>query len=287
MKLASVIYLSNQEIIGYPVEYVADRLAAYVDELWLLGGDPWSYQWLTERFGDKCPGRVHAIDHTITTVGDIPNMMMKALAFVRARSEAEFILISQADEVMTAKVATLVREWMAPEHLTQARHCYCQIGFMYQYSATGWGNSIVGRDFAGEFRGDGLGFDAGGHDIGFLGDGKSCYLEIGSLTPEFYFRHQSSHVKTWREYGLMGPRLAAYPGAIAKDPLLAPWLQTPVDRDEFLRLSLMDLRKRIFGRPLVPVESVDARYTPIIEALDLRADCDYVHGMVRKFGFDK
>jgi hypothetical protein len=189
-----------------PVEYVADRLAAYVDELWLLGGDPWSYQWLTERFGEKCPGRVHAIDHTITTVGDIPNMMMKALAFVRARSDADFILISQADEVMTAEVATLVREWMTPEHLTQARHCYCQIGFLYQYSATGWGNSIVGRDFAGEFRGDGLGFDAGGHDIGFLGDGKNCYLEIGSLTPEFYFRHQSSHVKTWREYGLMGPR---------------------------------------------------------------------------------
>lgn len=288
MRLASVIYLANQQTIGYPVEYVARSLLAFADELWLLAGDDWSYRWLLDRYahggGNQFVGR---IEHPIATVGDIPAMMTRALSFVRGASSADFILLSQADEVATPEVAAAIGDWMTPAHRADARHCYCRIGFLYQHSATGWGNTICGRDFAGEFRGDGIGFDADGHHIDFLGDGLACYLEIGSLSPEMYFRHQSQHVKTWREYGLMGPRLAAYPGALERDPALAPWLKTPVSRDEFLRLSLLDARNRIFNGPLVPVESVDARFTKVIDDLGLRDDCTYVCETVRRLSLDR
>lgn len=287
MKLVAAIYLSNQDIIGYPVDYVAATLD-FVDEIHLFGGDQANTDWLAalkERHPLGAKMFVDCIDQKVETVGDIPAMMTKSVA--RLKGRADFVLVTQADTCATPESVQVVRSYMTDQNRVMAAHLYCRIGFLYQHSGTGWGHTIVGGEFAGRFDGDGFGFDAEGHHIGRVGDGWNCCLEIGSLSPELYFRHQSSHVKTWREYGLMGPRLAAYPGAIARDPLLAPWLQTRVDRDEFLRLSLMDGRNRIVNTPLVPIESVDARFTKVIEDMGLRDDCTYVCGLVKKHRFDK
>lgn len=289
MKLAAALYLSNQATIGYPVGYVLETLG-FADEIFLLGGDDDSFHSLAVLSAQRPLGEVDGvelIDIVVKTPGDIPRMMMASVDYVRAHSDADFILLVQADTCATDDSAQLVREAMTEANLAKAYHTYCRIGFLYQDSATGWGHSLVGRNFRGRFDGDGDGYDEGGHKIGFLGGWRDgglspdeqlerghllgC-LEIGSLSPDLYFRHQSQHVQTWNETWLMGERLAAMRRG---------------DREEFIKLSLTDARDRIVRRPLRPIEGRDPRFTKVIDDLGLRQDCEDVCRLVQKFGFDQ
>lgn len=286
MKLAAALYLSNQATIGYPVSYVLGTLG-FVDELFLLGGDAPSMAELSANMTAHPSTQVDSVDIAVKTPGDIPRMMMASVDYVRAHSDADFILLVQADTCATDDSAQFIRDAMTEGNLAKAYHTYCRIGFLYQDSSTGWGHSLVGRNFRGRFDGDGEGFDEDGNKIHFLGGWREVglspdeqlerghllgCLEIGSLSPDLYFRHQSQHVQTWNEDWLMGERL----GAMRRG-----------DRDEFLKLSLADARNRIFRRPLRPIEERDARFTKVINDLGLRADCEEVCLLVQRWGFDQ
>lgn len=294
MKIAAALYLSNQQVIGYPIEHVLRSLECPggPDVVYLFGGDDENVAALRHftlsprTFPTHVDRLDPANDVHITTPGDIPRMM--GMCVDRLRDEADFVLLTQADTLATPESMRVVREFCVEANRKRAAHTYCRIAFLYQDSSTGWGHTIVGNDFRGEFIGDGEANDDGGHRIGFIGGWPEAgrpgttttsvprildgCLEIGSLSPELYYRHQSQHVRTWNENWLMGDRLAAYRAG---------------HRDEFLRLSLHDARHRIIGRPLEPIEQHDPRFTAVIDAMGLRHDCEHVCALIKRYGFDR
>lgn len=274
MKLAAVMYLSNQDEIGYPIAQVIPTLAL-ADEVHLLAGDDMAdihFDLLDASLEEQW--KRHRIDHKIMSVGGIPSFMERAFQHVRDNSDADFIAICQADTMLTPESIACSRAWMKPENIGKGAHTYVRIGFLYQNSGTGWGHTLVGRDFKGSFFGDGSGKQEDGSHMDFIGDIGTTSLEIGSLGVDLYYRHQKHHFQPhmWNENWLMGDRLRAMDKG---------------DRRKFIELSLQDLRRRIVNQPLVSIESVDSRFTAVIDSMGLRAECDEVHALVRELGYDR
>jgi len=257
------MYLDWQDVIQYPIEYVM-RSIAFAEHLHLFASDAANLQALSvaaHRVG-KVVTLHSELGFHIASPGDIPRMMNHAVA--ATRDDCDFLVLVQADTLATPESCRAV-EWFAQKaNLARALHLNCEIGMMHHYSGGGWGHSIVGHDWGGRFEGDGIGKNADDshvanlceenrHDFGYLG--LVC-LEIGSLGVDYYYRHIRQHVQTWNEDWLLGARVRTYGSG---------------HRDDFIRMSLLDLRKRIHNtRPLTDVTVLAPRYNQVLDDLGLR-----------------
>lgn len=266
MRIDAAMYLDHNEVIGYPVEYVM-RSLVFADRVHLFASDDTNLRALVlaaEGVG------VRFVTHPvlgfhIKTPGDISRMMNHAVT-VAKNDTWDFLVLAQADTLATSESCKAV-EWFAkPANLARALHLDCEIGMLHHYSGGGWGHTIVGHTWEGHFHGDGSGKEASGadiprlhlenrHDFGYLG---LVNLEIGSLGVDYYYRHIRQHVQTWNEDWLLGARVRTYDAG---------------QRDEFIKMSLRDLRTRIHKtRPLTDVTVLAPRYNQVLDDLGLRAE---------------
>lgn len=282
MKIAAVMYLDNQDVVGYPIKEVMESLKSF-DDLRLFPADQANARAFEDTVTQFYRTRATLHDPTgikITTPEGISQSMQNAFEKTRdSNSAPDFIVLVQADTLATDASLAAMKWFCTPENLDKAIHLNTQIALLHHYSGGGWGHTIVGRDWKGSFVEDGKGKDSTGfistlcetnRTIGYAG---LVNLEIGSMSVEHYYRHSVSNEKIWREPGTYRQRLEAYQRG---------------DKDEFIRITLRDLRRRIHNtEPLTPankidfvamqdgIRVVDTRYDQVIDMMGLRAEAEH------------
>lgn len=225
-RAAVSIYVDHQEVIQYPVGYVASQLH-WADEVWFFCGDAENVrlveaqieQWRTPRHRIF----VHDIGHKVVTPGDIATARNKSHEFLLEHSSCEWFVVLSADtlptpmavETMARLMDKLVEE---PHHVpTHMMELYCDVG------SSAYGCTLVPRWHRGQWASDGSYF-ASGRDLDTTV--PEC-LHLGYAGTDQVGRHLAQHARTWSSDG----------GRLRRELYER-------DREAFVRETLLDIREK-------------------------------------------
>lgn len=256
-KIVACLYLDNQDEAGYPLEHVI-RSVDFADELVLVASDEENAGFL-EAFG-----RPIITSARIQNSSDISLAMNAAFnaAFI-AHRDADAVVLVQADTLSTPDVGVYIRRLVTMMDPTHARWLTAADSQLYMHFQSGWGYSIVGREWQGRFHADGL-----SHTAAFASQKDtpgitppSC-LHVGYLSSMLARRHRRLAARIWNV------------------PEHIPLIDS-MSQEEFIYWHLDHVNQ--YGAPLRDIEQVDYRFSRVIDEMDLREDQKLVHGVLERW----
>ena len=260
-RVAACLYLDNQEEAQFPIEHVV-KSVDFVDQWVFAASDEENAEFFDPLYR-------HAWASTIVTglkiesSSDISRTMNRVRELVFAQTDADIVVLVQADTLSTPEVNSFLREYVKKMDLSSARWLQAADSQLYLDFQPGWGYSIVGREWPGLFHADGL-----SNTVKFLyeefEDVPMC-LHIGYLSSAMARRHKRLAARLW--------------GVPEQIPLI-----DSMDDDEFVYWHIEHVFKH--SPTFRPIEEIDERYSKVIDDLGLREDQAFVHDVFERWKVD-
>jgi len=236
------MYLDNQAKLSYPLEAVIASVG-FVDE-WLFTASDEENAAFLRPFGPTVLTGVK-----ITTPNDISRAMNATLGKAFEQTDADVAVLIQADTMSTPEVDEFIRHYEAPSD--SIRWLVARDAHLYFHFQSGWGYSIVGRQCADMFIGDGT-----ARFGEFIDKAPQC-LHVGFLSTELGYRHARHNARLWGT-----PEHAAEVEAYGLE--------------DFIRWYLPHVKKHS-GPVLTPIAEAGPHFEDVIDRLGLRDDQAFVY----------
>jgi hypothetical protein len=258
-KIVACLYLDNQEQIGYPIEHVI-KSVGFADE------------WLFAAASEEQAKHLTPFGRTITTgvrilsSSDISNTMNAVRNRAFEETDADFVVLVQADTMSTPELNTFMRLYVERRmELDQGRWFVAADSQLYLHFQSGWGYSVVGREWAGRFHADGLSNTIKWVWEDGFPDAPSC-LHVGYLSSLLARRHRRWAAHLWNVPEHIG-------------------LIDSMDDEAFIYWHLDHVQNHA-PKPLTPIEQVDPRFGAAIDAMGLREDQARVYRVLERWQAD-
>ena len=255
-KVVACLYLDNQEEAQFPIERVLESVG-FADE-WFFAASDHDNEHVLRKFWRLGPTFITGAK--IETSSDISSAMNMARGVAFAQTDTDIVVLVQADTLSTPEVNNWLRSYTRHMPLDQARWLQAADSQLYLDFQPGWGFSIVGREWPGLFHADGL-----SNTVKFLyeefSDVPTC-LHIGYLSSAMARRHRRLAARLW--------------GVPEQIPLI-----DSMDDDEFVAWHIEHVFK--YSPTFRPIEEIDARYSKVIDDLELREDQAFVYDIFERW----
>lgn len=284
-------YVDNQEIVQYPVEYLAETWESF-DHLYWFGSDAENCQILEKLIvNHTCKNKIKIInlEHKIKCPSDIGQAQNKCVEYMLIDSAADFIAYQQADLCLTAAGVSAINNFasnatitdeLASRILTMAAiqnklycetehnpigcvvaHRSCNIAYAGGWTFNCWnGNNAGVNSYIGN-RWCLLVNNA--IKIEPVGLWKRYMLDLGYISIDAYYRKLINHAKIWPDYTWKNEFKELFDNDKAEGVKAA-----------IKRACLHDMQ----GRPISMVSYAD-EYKVVIDRLGLLDDYNFVRSI--------
>lgn len=267
MYKAICLYVDNQEVVKYPVDYISEKLSTFDIIIW-FGGDEKQVD-ILEGINHNSKVVVVNIDHKINAPSDIESGQTKCFKWMQENIEADIYALMEADFVMTEYGNEEVERWAQEE--TEGAVCFAAMqNKLYhetwnnpvalQIHRKGFSYDATGGSWHRYANGNGVRRKTDYCELAMLNMGKRAILDLGYLSLDAIYRKAQCHsVKLWPD---------------------AEWKALEVfyaeDKPEYIRrvIRKYDLKRENF----IPLS--DQQYWKIFEELNLLNEYEFVQRLI-------